>query len=492
MPQVLSASTVEFAYQLDSNGHRGTPAIQQLVEYAPASGGLALWMQHRNVDAMPTKSIFNNADQRQKPWIIGNDGSTLYYGPAFTNRPLKEQAGLVAHQVLHVALRHVDREQELRNRLGDIDAELYAVCADAIVNSSLSHLHWLELPKGSVTLDILLLNVLGIEQAVDVSLHEWNTESLYRAVDDRTEQSQSNSTSSGKGSKSRNTGESTSNSEATNNQQESHSNVQSNAQGSTTNKENSSKNYIKDDGPKAYAARQLASSIIRDLLPSESTTPETRDQKSIQWRGRLLQAHAADEQQSFMRQLLADNALSKTPWEQILRTQLQRALSLQPETNWSRPTRSWIANQGRTSNGHRMPWEPGTSYSRSAPRLCIMVDVSGSVPDTLLKRFANEIDRMVRTLAADALLIVGDDAVREQHLLKSGVAKLRDVQFMGGGATNFVPLLKAADEFNPDIGVFLTDLEGPAGEAPRWPLLWAVPTDAKVQPVPFGLRLLMD
>ncbi len=502
IPRVPPTSTTsgEFAYQLDSNGHRGTPAIQQLVEYAPASGGLALWMQHRNVDAMPSQSIFSNADQRQKPWIIGNDGTTLYYGPAFTNRSLKEQAGLVAHQVLHVALRHVDREHVLRNRLGDIDAELYAVCADAIVNSSLSHLSWLELPKGSVTLDTLLLNVLGIEQAVDVSLHEWNTESLYRAIDDRTKQSRTNSAPSNKNSETGSSGKSLNHGEASGKTEESHVDTQEKAQNQAENEAqqssskngNPSKTSTKDDGPKASAARQLASTIIRDLLPASSTTPESRDQSSLQWRDRLLKAHAADEQQSFMRQLLADNSLSKTPWEQILRTRLQRALSLKPETNWSRPTRSWIANQGRTSNGHRMPWEPGTSYSRSAPRLCIMVDVSGSVPNDLLHRFANEIDRMVRTLAVDALLIIGDDAVREQYLLKSGVSRLRDIQFTGGGATNFVPLLKAADVFNPDIGVYLTDLEGPAGDPPRWPVVWAVPADARAQPVPFGLRLLMD
>jgi hypothetical protein len=29
--------------------HRGTPAIQRLVEYAPSTGGLALWAEHRDM-----------------------------------------------------------------------------------------------------------------------------------------------------------------------------------------------------------------------------------------------------------------------------------------------------------------------------------------------------------------------------------------------------------------------------------------------------------
>ena len=191
LPPSLS-SRETFNYQLDAGGHRGTRAIQRLVEYAPASGGLALWMQHRDVDQMPARMHFVNSDNRdkdepgrRKPWVIGNDGNTLFYGPQFSDRALEEQTGLVAHQVLHVALRHVDREQQLRSRLGQIDSELFAVCADAIVNSALSHLTWLQLPKGSVHLDTLLSHVLGIEQALDVSLHQWDTEALYRAIDDR-------------------------------------------------------------------------------------------------------------------------------------------------------------------------------------------------------------------------------------------------------------------------------------------------------------------
>ena len=193
-----------------------------------------------------------------------------------------------------------------------------------------------------------------------------------------------------------------------------------------------------------------------------------------------------------MRQLLADNIRSKTPWEQVLRTRLQRALSLHCDINWSRPARSWLANRGRTSSGHRLPWQPGTSYSRTSPRLCILIDVSGSIEDALMQRFSNEIDRIVRTFNTETLLLIGDDRVRERHRLKSGVAQLRAVQFSGGGGTDFVPMIEAAGEFKPDIGVFLSDLEGPAGDAPAWPIGWAVPIEANAQPVPYGQRILLD
>ena len=487
-----------FRYQLSVAGHRGTRAIQQLVEFAPASGGLALWMQHRDVDQAPEAACFQITDKKRfaERWVVGNDGSTLFYGPAFSDYSLEEQTGMVAHQVLHVALRHVDREAQLRHRDHDIDAELFAVCADAIVNSSLSHLAWLQLPKGSVMLDQLLLQVLGIEQSVDISLHQWSTETLYRAIDDRTTSGSSSSSSSSSSISDQHAGDSGKEAEHASNQRSAstaHSDSQSSSAENAKQLQHSQQTpQDHNDGPKAHAARQLAATIIRDLIPSASSSPETRTEQSMQWQERLLRAHAADQDQSFMRQLLADNNHGRTPWEQILRTTVQRALSLQTELNWSRPTRSWLANRGKTSTGKRLPWQPGTSYSRHSPRLCIMVDVSGSVDNKLMQRFANELDRIIRTFKAECLLIAGDDTVREQHRLKPGVEQLRELNLQGGGGTDFVPLIEQASTFKPDIGLFLTDLDGPAGEPPAWPIVWAVPASAIAMPIPYGRRIILD
>lgn len=493
-----------FTYQINKSGHRGSRAIQRLVEYAPASGGLALWMQHRDVSEAPANAYFLEKDARiiHKPWIVGNDGKTIFYGPAFTNRPLEEQTGLVAHQVLHVALRHVDREHYLHERLGNVDHELYNICADAIVNASLSHLAWLTLPKGCVQLNELLHHVLDIEQPIDSGLHQWDTESLYRAIDDRqakrggSGRKQQHTRSGSQGSLADNQqGEDSEKGHRTNTTKihgatEADNNSQTHLQPGKDIESTASANF--SDGPKSLAARQLASSIIKDLIPVPSTSPELRTEQSMQWSERLLRAHAADAEQSFMRQLLADNKSPSTPWEQILRTQMQRALSLQTDVNWSRPSRSWIANKGRTSGGHRLPWQPGTSYSRRAPRLCVLVDVSGSVNNTLMQRFSNEIDRILRTYRTSVTLIIGDDKVIDLKHLESGVSELRNINFNGGGGTDFRPLIMAATKCKPDMGVFLTDLEGPAGDAPAWPIIWATPANTTTQPLPFGRRIVLD
>ena len=107
--------------------HRGTRAVQRMVEYAPSSGGLALWMQHRDLPPSTAPA--------PAPAPAFTDGRTVFYTPAFEALPLPRQCGVVAHQVLHAALRHPQRYLALQRLTGDADLQLFNTCADAIVNS---------------------------------------------------------------------------------------------------------------------------------------------------------------------------------------------------------------------------------------------------------------------------------------------------------------------------------------------------------------------
>ena len=64
--------------------------------------------------------------------------------------------------------------------------------------------------------------------------------------------------------------------------------------------------------------------------------------------------------------------------------------------------------------------------------------------------------------------------------------------FEGGGGTDFTPLLQEADRHRPDIGVVLTDLQGPALYRPRWPVVWAVPQAHAGAVAPYGRKLVLD
>ena len=431
-----------------------------MVEFAPSTGGLALWVHHHDDTEAP-------ADDSAPP--VTTDGITLRYGPGFDALPLPQQVGWVAHEVLHIALRHPQRYIALQGVLGDVDLTLFNTCADAVVNSALSHLAWLELAPGAVLLENLLEATLALVQPVEKSLLEWDVERLYRAIDDRRA--------------GRNGGQS---------QQQQQRGGEGGAQRSGVQRAN--QQATREDGPRSARARAMGAKTARDLQPGPQTreAPEADAEAARAWSERLLRAHTGDGEFSMLRALLADLPRTRTPWQQVLRTQLARALTPKLGISWSRPARSYIANQGRNHAGHRLPWEPGFTTARRVPRLAVVVDVSGSIDDAVLARFASEIDAITRRLEAGLILVVGDDQVRAVTHCEPGRSQLAGLKFEGGGGTDFTPLLEEADRHRPDIGVVLTDLEGPARFRPRWPVVWAVQREHGAATAPFGRLLVLD
>lgn len=428
--------------------HRGTRAIQRMVEYAPSTGGLALWVRHHDLP-----------DDAAQPGPVATDGATIFYAASFEALPLDQQVGWVAHEVLHIALRHAPRFAELQQLIGDADPRLFNTCADAIVDSTLSHLSWLELPAGAVMLDALLKQALGIEQPVERSLLEWDVERLYRALADRQPQA------SGK-----------------NGQRQDRQDDP--ARG---------RRGAKDERSRAERARALGPADHADLLPApdDQRLPEQEAEAAREWAERIARAHAGDGAHSMLRTLLADLPRVRTPWEQVLRRQLARSLAAQPELSWSRPSRSYLANQGRLAAHRRMPFEPGIGPTRRVPRLVVVVDVSGSIDDALLGRFSREIEAITRRSGAGLTLVIGDDRVQRVDHFAPGRGELRGLEFQGRGGTDFTPLLEEADTHDADIAVVLTDLDGPARHRPRCPVLWAVTeAHARAEP-PFGRRLVL-
>jgi len=442
----MNAAVTEADAPFAAYQHRGTRAIQRMVEYAPSTGGLALWVRHQDVTDDPDQRTDKVGQSAATAPPVTTDGHTIFYRAGFNALPLSEQVGWVAHEVLHIALRHPQRYLDLQHRLGDADLQLFNLCADAIVNSTLDHLSWLELPANAVTIDRLLAAEVGVQKGVETALLEWDVERLYRAIDDRRPQAQGG----------------------------------------------------KRDGPRAASVRALGGQDQADLKSGADVqeAPEDGADQAREWSERIARAHANDGEFSMLRTLIADLPTTHTPWEQVLRTQLARSLAPKRDLSWSRPSRSYLANQGRAGSNRRMPWEPGFSSSKSVPRLVVIVDVSGSVDDALMERFACEIEAIVRRLEAGLVLVVGDDQVREVTRFEpaSGASRrsgLRDIVFRGGGDTDFTPLLEEADAHRPDIAVVLTDLDGPARCRPRWPVIWAVPEANASAVAPFGRKLVL-
>ncbi len=506
-------------------GHRGTRAIQRMVEHAPSTGGLALWVAHQDLAQVDFADMVSHqaaaaattpvVTRATAATLIATDGNSVFYAPAFERLALAEQVGLVAHEVLHIALRHPQRYVELQQQLGDVDLQLFNLCADAVVNSALAHLAWLKLPASAMLIDRLLAQVLSIHLAAEAALLEWDVERLYRAIDDRRPPDAGDQRRSGRQDSSKGgaqtgggrpgagqQGKSPQGDGCTGDARQGDTGQPMGDRGAGGGHDQQghagSEQGAPVDGPRSGRARSLSGGVAIDLLPQGQARAEPQAEAGLarEWSERVTRAHASDGAHSMLRALLADLPRSHTPWEQLLRTQLTRSLAPRADLSWSRPTRSYLANQGRTGGNKRLPWEPGNSGTRSVPRLVLIVDVSGSIAAELLERFSRETMAILRRLEAGLVLVIGDDRVRRVEHVKpeaitSGRFDLATISFQGGGDTDFTPLLEEADSHRPDIGVVLTDLQGPTRFQPRWPVIWAVPEAWATAMQPFGRKIVL-
>ncbi|NKX43796.1 DUF2201 family putative metallopeptidase [Roseicyclus persicicus] len=390
---------------------RAARALAHLGEVDPALAVLALWCRHRDGDG-----------------ATRTDGDTITYGPGFDTLGLPEQVGLVAHHVLHVALRHSDRQAGLAERLGEgFDASLFGLAADGIINETLI-LAGHALPRPAVTLTELLAEAGLAAPSPVAALERWDADRLAMA--------------------------------------------------------------LHADPKRAEKLRDWGATrgFSVDLGLGEPDSEGER-QSAADWRNQILRAMEAGRKAGAgigrLGAILADLAPAKVPWELHLRGLLARALTERPRPSWRRPSGAWVARMAEAArSGAPVPaFEPGRQRFDHRPRLVIGLDTSSSIDAQTLRLFTAEAEGIARRTGAEAHLMAFDEAVFAEERLDPGRWQaLRDGGLRSGGGTDYADLLDKAGRRAPALAVVLTDLDAPLPPAPAFPVLWAVPRPVAAPP----------
>lgn len=397
---------------------RAAKALAHLGEVDPALAVLALWCRHRDGTG-----------------ATRTDGETISYGPGFDRLGLPEQVGLVAHHVLHVALRHSARQAGLAERLGaGFQPALFGLAADGIVNETLI-LAGHAVPRPAVALGELLAEAGMAEPSGVAALERWDAERL--AV------------------------------------------------------------VLHRDPARAARLRDWAAKrgFAHDL--GAGPPQDAGDQPAAaEWRNRILRALEAGRRAGSgigrLGAILADLSPATVPWEVLLRGLLAQALADRPQPSWRRPAGRWVARMAEAERaGGPVPvFEPGRQHSAHQPRLVIGLDTSSSIDPQTLRLFAAEAEAIARRTGAEAHLMAFDEAVfLHARLDPGGWQGLRDAPLRTGGGTDFADLLDRAGKLGPSIAVVLTDLDAPLPPAPGFPVLWAVPRQVADPPYGRVLRI---
>ena len=339
-----------------------------MVEYAPSTGGLALWVRH---DDLPRRLAPQRTRRR-----VATDGHTIFYGAALRDAAARRAGRLGrARGAAHRAAPPAALRSSCSSLIGDVDLQLFNICADAIVNSTLAHLSWLQLPGGAVRLE----RAAGARAGHRAAGRAVAARMGRRAAVPRHRRPRAPVAGAARGAPGR---------RAT----------------PSTGAARRARTSARAPTQRARARRRRRARRPAARRRRRRARPKRRPKQAREWSERI-----AARARRRRRALDAAHAASPTcrararPGSRCCARSSRAACRRSPALSWSRPSRSYLANQGR--GGAAPAHALGARLQRarkSVPRLVVIVDVSGSIDDALMERFAREIEAITRRLEAGA------------------------------------------------------------------------------------------
>ena len=393
------------------------------ITQSPGFAAIALWVPYFASD--------------EAGFVAYTDGKQVVMGAPFWDFAPREQAFILCHEILHVALRHVPRGAFAKRR-SRAHSQLWNIACDAVINHALGRMSWLQTPAEAVEMS----DVLAPELLKNRPAATWSAEAIYEQL--------------------------LSQFEAPN----------------PAEIENQLQNWLDEHRFDAFDLRRAT-----EVDASQSETGSDELASRI-WASRLARAQAGDRPGGLLRALSNDFPTSSTPWPRVLRAFLQDATLPQSRENWNRPSR-------RTLSGASPLFEPGTAPESGIRRAGIVIDTSGSINDALLARFCAEIDAVQARTGCEIVLLCADSAVQSETIVRHDGRALLDkvraglIGFKGGGGTDFAPAIGRLNQLKVSVALYFTDLAGHFGsQKPSMPLLWC--STSAGQTAPFGRVVFLD
>lgn len=168
--------------------------------------------------------------------------------------------------------------------------------------------------------------------------------------------------------------------------------------------------------------------------------------------------HVPSSMQKIVDELLKP---AEVAWQQILKQFVSNSIKSGSKASWKRPNRRF----GEVQKGR---------ISDRILSLTVAIDTSGSINDSVLELFINEIKAIQSCYKAVITIIECDAKVHKEYKLQKYSKVDRDVK--GGGGTDFAPVFEWIKDksIKTDCLIFFTDLEGSFPEQkPNYPVLWA-------------------
>jgi predicted metal-dependent peptidase len=417
---------------------------------SPGFAGVALLPQYYIVDPK---------DQNGKEFGF-TDGKSIWLGTRLFKESPKAQAFVLIHEVLHVALRHPQRGLALRKARQAAglpwSSEVFNWAADAIIHFSMHNLNsWVHKPDiGIITFDSLLKE----DELKAKPPHKWNVESLFAHLMDNTI-------------------------------------MPAIAKGEASSIDNYGERLPRNG--RGMLDIELPEKPGASPSGKEPIQPDSRED-ARNWENRVKRAAAGDRPGGVMREILFDIPITRTPWRHILRRFISDAVMPVTHIQPYRPSRHSIILDSfykDTCSECPVPFFPAFRPKPGIRKIVIVVDTSGSIDEEMCEYFAGEVQTIRKRVGCALTLITCDAEVHQKIDVRPfdnfhSIIK-REGGFKGGGGTNFVPGVEAAEKVpGAAVIIYLTDMMGPYPTKCRLPLLWASTSEQFEKP-PVGKTFVL-
>jgi predicted metal-dependent peptidase len=200
------------------------------------------------------------------------------------------------------------------------------------------------------------------------------------------------------------------------------------------------------------------------------------------WRGRLAEAAMAAQAHgklpASLRRLVDKVLNPELPWTDILRNFIRSRA--EDDYSWRRPSKKTLGSD------LILP----SLRSERMGELVVAVDTSGSIDADLLNTFMGEMQGILDECRPSRLILLDcDAAIHQIKEFTPGDHDLTAFEPQGGGGTDFRPVFKwiADENLDPVAVIYFTDLMGtfPDPQAAPWPTLW-VDYGGGSREAPFG------
>lgn len=319
------------------------------------------------------------------------ENGTLLYNEDFVNTmPINEVIGVLVHEVLHLAFKHLYRERHYKTVIKDKEGVSHSLCniaADLIVNTIILK-NGMTLPKCGLLPDIQE-DKYTIANYTVTNISQKNMEEIYEELKNNLKiQYQNSSGGSGSGS------------------------------------EINASDVSIDKGLDTHCP--ASSDEEADAQSKNAVTGRKKDWEQILREANAMAQARGENPLGAIREF-EDIGRSRIPWRAITRREITKNIPM--DYTWQRPNRKLI------SQGIYMPSTTGEKI-----RVMFTIDTSGSMGKKELDEAMTEIIACSKAFPkVEMRLITHDAEVQDDyHIFNGTLDKLRRVEIHGGGGTDHV------------------------------------------------------